>query len=138
MRMKKVLRILCLTLAMITVLSSVAFASSARASKYLSAYHATMFETSDGNISIYFNVIAPRKMEHLGVTKINIQRYNGSYWQTEYTYRYSEMPELQGENVAKHSATVVYEPQYPSSEYRAVLTFYGADSTGSDTGVYTT
>ena len=77
-------------------------------------------------------------MEHLGVTKINIQRYNGSYWQTEYTYRYSEMPELQGENVAKHSATVVYEPQYPSSEYRAVLTFYGADSTGSDTGVYTT
>ena len=51
---------------MITVLSSVAFASSARASKYLSAYHATMFETSDGNIGIYFNVIAPRKMEHLG------------------------------------------------------------------------
>ena len=50
MRMKKVLRILCLTLAMITVLSSVAFASSARASKYLSAYHATMFETSDGNL----------------------------------------------------------------------------------------
>lgn len=138
MRMKKVLQILCLTLAMITVLSSVAFASSARASKYLSAYYATISETSDGNISIYFNVIAPRKMEHLGVSKINVQKYNGSYWQTEYTYRYSENPELQGENVGRYSATVVYEPQYPSSEYRAVLTFYGADSTGSDTGVYTT
>lgn len=94
MRVRKFLRILCLTLAMITVLSSVAFASSARASKYLSAYYATISETSDGNISIYFNVIAPRKMEHLGVSKINVQKYNGSYWQTEYTYRYSENPEL--------------------------------------------
>lgn len=138
MRMKKVLRILCLTLAMITVLSSVAFASSARASKYLSAYHATMFETSDGNIGIYFNVIAPRKMEHLGVSRISVQRYTGSYWRTEYNYTYPETPELQGENVGRYSATIVYEPQYPSSEYRAVLTFYGADSTGSDTGVYTT
>lgn len=73
MRVRKFLRILCLTLAMITVLSSVAFASSARASKYLSAYYATISETSDGNISIYFNVIAPRKMEHLGVSKINVQ-----------------------------------------------------------------
>ena len=86
MRMKKVLRILCLTLAMITVLSSVAFASSARASKYLSAYYATISETSDGNISIYFNVIAPRKMEHLGVSRISVQRYTGSYWRTEYNY----------------------------------------------------
>ena len=138
MRMKKVLRILCLTLAMITVLSSGAFASSARASKYLSAYYATTSETSDGNISIYFNVIAPRKMEHLGVSRISVQRYTGSYWRTEYNYTYPETPELQGENVGRYSATIVYEPQYPSSEYRAVLTFYGADSTGSDTGVYTT
>ena len=138
MRMKKVLRILCISLAMITVLSSVAFASSARASKYLSAYYATISETSDGNISIYFNVIAPRKMEHLGVSRISVQRYTGSYWRTEYNYTYPETPELQGENVGRYSATIVYEPQYPSSEYRAVLTFYGADSTGSDTGVYTT
>ena len=123
---------------MITVLSSVASASSARASKYLSAYYATISETSDGNISIYFNVIAPRKMEHLGVSRISVQRYTGSYWRTEYNYTYPETPELQGENVGRYSATIVYEPQYPSSEYRAVLTFYGADSTGSDTGVYTT
>lgn len=77
MRVRKFLRILCLTLAMITVLSSVAFASSARASKYLSAYYATISETSDGNISIYFNVIAPRKMEHLGVSKIK-ERQNAN------------------------------------------------------------
>ena len=97
-----------------------------------------MHAVSDGNISIYFNVIAPRKMEHLGVSRISVQRYTGSYWRTEYNYTYPETPELQGENVGRYSATIVYEPQYPSSEYRAVLTFYGADSTGSDTGVYTT
>ncbi len=138
MKLKRIIRIISI-LVIVSILSSLAaFAAPMRASDYLSVYGANLTRTSDGNVSIYFRVTAPKKLEHLGVSKINVQRYNGSYWQTEYTYRYSETPELQGENVGRYSATIVYEPQYPSSEYRAVLTFYGADSTGSDTGVYTT
>ena len=51
-------------------------------------------------------------MDHLGASKISVQRYTGSYWRTEYNFTYSEYPELQGENVGRHSGTVVYEPQY--------------------------
>ena len=130
-------RILCLVLALTILLSVPAFATTSRASKYLASYYATISETSDGNLSIYFNVIAPAKMEHLGANRISVQRYTGSYWRTEYNFTYSEYPELQGENVGRHSCTVVYEPQYPDSSYRAVVTFYGANSSGSDTGTYT-
>ena len=96
-----------------------------------------MTRTAYNIASIYFNVIAPAKMEHLGANRISVQRYTGSYWRTEYNFTYSEYPELQGENVGRHSCTVVYEPQYPDSSYRAVVTFYGANSSGSDTGTYT-
>ena len=46
-------------------------------------------------------------MDHLGASKISVQRYTGSYWRTEYNFTYSEYPELQGENVGRHSGTVV-------------------------------
>ncbi len=137
MKTAKIARILCLVLALTILLSVPAFATTLRASKYLASYYATISETSDGNLSIYFNVIAPAKMEHLGANRISVQRYTGSYWRTEYNFTYSEYPELQGENVGRHSCTVVYEPQYPDSSYRAVVTFYGANSSGSDTGTYT-
>ena len=137
MKTAKIARILCLVLALTILLSVPAFATTSRASKYLASSYATISETSDGNLSIYFNVIAPAKMEHLGANRISVQRYTGSYWRTEYNFTYSEYPELQGENVGRHSCTVVYEPQYPDSSYRAVVTFYGANSSGSDTGTYT-
>lgn len=137
MKTAKIARILCLVLALTILLSVPAFATTSRASKYLASYYATISETSDGNLSIYFNVIAPAKMEHLGANRISVQRYTGSYWRTEYNFTYSEYPELQGENVGRHSGTVVYELQYSNSSYRAVVTFYSADSTGSDTGTYT-
>ena len=137
MKTAKIARILCLVLALTILLSVPAFATTSRASKYLASYYATISETSDENLSIYFNVIAPAKMEHLGANRISVQRYTGSYWRTEYNFTYSEYPELQGENVGRHSCTVVYEPQYPDSSYRAVVTFYGANSSGSDTGTYT-
>lgn len=138
MKLKRIIRIISSLVIVSILLSLVAFAAPMRASDYLSVYGANLTRTTDGNVSIYFRVTAPKKMEHLGVSRISVQRYTGSYWRTEHNYTYPETPELQGENVGRYSATVVYEPQYPSSEYRAVLTFYGADSTGSDTGVYTT
>lgn len=138
MKLKRIIRIISSLVIVSILLSLVAFAAPMRASDYLSVYGANLTRTTDGNVSIYFRVTAPKKMEHLGVSRISVQRYTDPHWRTEYNYTYPETPELQGENVGRYSATIVYEPQYPSSEYRAVLTFYGADSTGSDTGVYTT
>lgn len=136
MKIKRTARILFLVVALSILLSTVAFAAESRASKYLATYYATITKTSSGDYSIYFSVIAPSRMEHLGVSRISVQRYTGSYWRTEYNYTYSEHPELQGEDVVRYSATIVYEPQYSDSSYRAVITFYGANASGSDTGSY--
>lgn len=137
MKTKRTVRILLLVVTLSILLSAVAYAAEVRASKYLATYYATITKTSDGNYSIFFSVIAPSKMEHLGASRISVQRYTGSYWRTEYNYTYPETPELQGENVMHYSSTLIYEPQYSDSSYRAVVTFYGANSGGSDTGVYT-
>lgn len=137
MNMKKVTRVLVLLVVFSILLTATAAAATTRASKYLSAYYATISRTSDGDLSIYFQVIAPAKMEQLGVSRIAVQRYTGSYWRTEYNFTYPETPEMQGKNVGIYSGTVVYTPQYPDSSYRAVVTFYASNSSGSDTGSYT-
>ena len=83
MKTKKIMRSVSLVLVLCIMLSATVFASATRASEYLAAYYATISKTSEGNISIYFNVIAPAKMDHLGVSRISVQRYTGSYWRTE-------------------------------------------------------
>ena len=88
-------------------------------------------------MSIHFQVIAPAIMDQLGVSRISVQRYTGSYWRTEYNFTYPETPELQSKDAGIYSETVLYTPQYPDSRYRAVVTFYASNSSGSDTGVYT-
>lgn len=77
-------------------------------------------------------------MEQLGANRIYIQRYTGSYWTTEYTFTYPESAELQGENVIRYAKKITYDPVYSSAQYRAVVTFYAAKGSGSDTGTYTT
>lgn len=137
MKMKKSICVLTILVVFSILLAATAFAVPARASAYLSAYYATITKTSTGDLSIYFQVIAPALMDQLGVRKIAVQRYTGSYWRTEYNFTYPETPELQGTNVGIYSGTVVYTPQYSDASYRAVVTFYASNSSGYDTGVYT-
>ena len=137
MKTKKAMRLLAILIVFSILLAATAFAAPARASAYLSAYYATITKTSTGNLSIYFQVIAPAIMDQLGVRRIAVQRYTGSYWRTEYNFTYPETPELQGTGVGIYSGTIVYTPQYSDASYRAVVTFYASNSSGSDTGVYT-
>lgn len=137
MKITKTLRVLFLVVAISVLLSVAAFAAPMRASKYLSVYSARLTKTSNGDLSLYFHVTAPATMDHLGASRIAIQRYTGSYWRTEYNFTYPETPELQGTGVGIYSGTIVYTPQYSDASYRAVVTFYASNSSGSDTGVYT-
>lgn len=131
------MRILAVLVIFSILLATTIFAAPARASAYLSAYYATITKTSTGDLSIHFQVIAPAIMDQLGVSRISVQRYTGSYWRTEYNFTYPETPELQDEDVAVFLTTITYTPQYPTSSYRAVVTFYAANAEGFDTGVYT-
>ena len=137
MKIKKAMRILAVLVIFSILLATTIFAAPARASAYLSAYYATITKTSTGDLSIHFQVIAPAIMDQLGVSRISVQRYTGSYWRTEYNFTYPETPELQDEDVAVYLTTITYTPQYPTSSYRAVITFYAANADGFDTGVYT-
>ena len=137
MKIKKAMRILAVLVIFSILLATTIFAAPARASAYLSAYYATITKTSTGDLSIHFQVIAPAIMDQLGVSRISVQRYTGSYWRTEYNFTYPETPELQDEDVAVFLTTITYTPQYPTSSYRAVVTFYAANAEGFDTGVYT-
>ena len=137
MKIKKAMRILSMLVIFSILLATTIFAAPARASAYLSAYYATITKTSTGDLSIHFQVIAPAIMDQLGVSRISVQRYTGSYWRTEYNFTYPETPELQSKDAGIYSETVLYTPQYPDSRYRAVVTFYASNSSGSDTGVYT-
>ena len=136
MKIKKAMRILAMLVIFSILLATTIFAAPARASAYLSAYYANITKTSSGDLSIHFQVIAPAIMDQLGVSRISVQRYTGSYWRTEYNFTYPETPELQGKDVGIYSETVLYTPQYPDSRYRAVVTFYASNSSGSDTGSF--
>lgn len=137
MRRKHIRRVVAVFLLLIT-LSVPSSAVNLRSSEYLSTYYADVLKTDSGSISVFFTVTAPSKMEQLGANRIYIQRYTGSYWTTEYTFTYPESAELQGENVIRYAKKITYDPVYSSAQYRAVVTFYAAKGSGSDTGTYTT
>lgn len=137
MRRKHIRRVVAVFLLLIT-LSVSSSAVNLRSSEYLSTYYADVLKTDSGSISVFFTVTAPSKMEQLGANRIYIQRYTGSYWTTEYTFTYPESAELQGENVIRYAKKITYDPVYSSAQYRAVVTFYAAKGSGSDTGTYTT
>lgn len=137
MRRKHIRRVVAVFLLLIT-LSVSSSAVNLRSSEYLSTYYADVLKTDSGSISVFFTVTAPSKMEQLGANRIYIQRYTGSYWTTEYTFTYPESAELQGENVIRYAKKITYAPVYSSAQYRAIVVFYAAKGSGSDTGTYTT
>lgn len=135
---KRTYKLIVAIIAVLLFITIPVHAAALRASDYLSVYAADLIKTNTGDLSLYFHVTAPSKMDYLGANRIYIQRYTGSYWTTEYTYTYPEELSLQGENVVRYSQTLIYEPLYSSAQYRSVVIFYGAKGSGSDTGTYTT
>ena len=133
---KRTYKLIIAIIAVLLFITIPVHAATLRASDYLSVYAADLIKTNTGNLSLYFHVTAPAKMDYLGANRIYIQRYTGSYWTTEYTYTYPEEPSLQGENVVRYSQTLIYEPLYSSAQYRAIVVFYAAKGSGSDTGTY--
>ncbi|MDE7245306.1 MAG: hypothetical protein K2O18_15225 [Oscillospiraceae bacterium] len=115
------------------ILSGTAIAAESRASSRLSRYSAELFAGNDGNLYVLFSVIASNTMDVLGASNITIQRYNGSRWDTECTLTVKDTPEMQTSNAAQYSASIPYEPNYSNANYRAVVTFYAKDSSGSST-----
>ena len=128
-------RVICGVLfALLLILApTTAFAADAKASSRIMSYSAELRVGSDKELNIYFSVTTSSIMDIIGASQIDIQRYNGSRWVTECTLTVEDEPKMQTSDAVRHSAIIAYEPNYSSSNYRAIVTVYAKDSFGSST-----
>lgn len=135
---KKVIQSVVLFFVLSIILSSTAFATDSRASSRFAKYSAELFSGNDGNLYVLFSVTASNTMDILGTSNIAIQRYDSSRWVTECTLTVKNTPEMQTSNAVQYYASIPYTPSYSNAKYRAVVTFYAEDSSGSSTVQATT
>lgn len=134
---KKIVRSMSFFFAILMILSTSAFAVDMRASSRIATSSVRIKMGVDSNLWVYFSINAVYTMDDIGASRITIQRYSGSRWITESIITPEDMPELQTSNELRHSAAVPYSPEYSGYSYRAVVTVYATDSTGTSTTTLT-
>ena len=124
---------------MMILMTATAFAADTqRASDRFNSYTANLYVVSNGDLDINFSVTASSTMDILGASRIVVERDNGYRWVTECTLTANNIPAMQTSNATQYSASIPYEPIDPNAHYRAVVTFYAKDSSGSSTVQATT
>ena len=124
---------------MMILMTATAFAADTqRASDRFNSYTANLYVVSNGDLDINFSVTASSTMDILGASRIVVERDNGYRWVTECTLTANNIPAMQTSNATQYSASIPHEPIDPNAHYRAVVTFYAKDSSGSSTVQATT
>lgn len=130
--MKQFIRVICLLLAITTLVAVSAYASeqSERASIYFSAYRAYCYAASSTEIEVNFTVIGAGIMDELGASQIKVQQSSDTInWTTVKTFSSANYSDMIVTNRGTHAATLsctVASGYY----YRAYVTFYAKNSTG--------
>lgn len=122
-----------------TTIVSSAYASSitVKSSLYLSNYNATAFSSDNGSITVGLNVYATREMSNIGATRIVIQEKSGTSWVSVQTYYSSSTPGMLSNNTSGYSSNLTYYG-VQGNTYRAIVTVYAGNSSGSSSAVVTT
>jgi len=128
---KKLVRNMSLFFAILVIMSTSAFAMDMRASSRIERSSARIMVDADGNLWVHFSVDAISTMDDIGASKIVIQRYSGSRWVTESTLTPLDAPEMQTSDAISHHASVTYKPVYSGYTYRAVVSVYATDISGT-------
>lgn len=134
--MKRFVCIICLVMVLSMIVAIPAYASeqSQRASNFFSSFKAYCYESSSSQLAVYFRVVATGTMNKLGASVIKVQRSSdGDDWETVNTFTKESYPQMICENTGMH-ATTLYCAKTPGYYYRAYVTFYAKNSTG--TGIY--
>ncbi len=138
--MKRFLKItsLILAIALVCAVPVCAEEASTRSSAFFLAHDAYISKRTSTKFQVHFDVDAQRIMDELGAKAIKVQRSSdGSTWTTMFTYSRDYYPQLIDEDTSFHGSYVTYtgtEGYY----YRAKVTLYAKDSTGSATDIVTT
>ena len=133
--MKNITRVVSFILVMAMCLTFASFAVETRASLYISQIATSI--TSENGITVGFVVVGTGKMTDIGATRIEIKNASGM---VVATYRYTDdgYSHLMGHNTVSYSSSVTYEDAIPGNEYYAVIYYKAGNSSGSDSGSYTT
>ncbi len=107
------------------------------ASNYLSSYSASVTNASGGRIIVNFDVNATRVMQQVGASYIVVQVYNSGTWTGVASYFGSTTSGMLAYNTFSNVGSVGYQG-IAGQLYRALVTVYAADSTGSDSRQVTT
>ena len=133
--MKKLIRIVCLILAVSLLLAVPAYAESTvepRESAYFAAYGTDLYKASSTSFEVWFDVNAnAATMDVLGVSEIVIYRsQDQETWRKMRTYKMEDYPQMIDTNTFAHTGYVTYGYASSGYYYTALVTFYARNSAG--------
>lgn len=133
--MKKLMRTICLILALSMILVVPAYAESAaepRGSIFFASYGAALDKASSTSFEIWFDVDSnAAMMDVLGVREIIVYRSsNQQSWTEVGTFNMDDYPEMIDTYSYSHAGYVTYNNALSGYYYTAYVTFYAKDSRG--------
>lgn len=134
--MKTFIKVICLLLALTTLLSmSLAVVSAEEEagtySMFFNSYSGYCAKITDTQFRVWFDVLAKDDMDILGAEKIKIQKSaDGENWLTVMTYNASYYTHLLAEDTMLHDGYVTYNGAL-GYYYRAYVVIYAENSTGN-------
>lgn len=135
--MKKLVRFVCMILAcslFFAVPAQAATSVEPRGSAFFSSYGTDLYKTSSSSFQIWFDVTANagNTMQVLGVSEIVVYRSaDQQSWTKMRTYTMENYPQMVDQNTEDHVGYVTYNYATTGYYYRARITFYAKNSTGS-------
>ena len=133
--MKRFFKIVTMLLVVSLVLSIPAFASEPRASAFFIRTSTYLEKVSGTTFDVWFDVTATGLMDEVGVSTIKVQRSSDeTNWTTMYTYSKDSYSQMTDENTGGHVDSVRYSGT-AGYFYRAKVTFYAKNSSGTGTYV---
>lgn len=135
---KRLLRTFSVLLCLAMLCSVSAYAAEARTSDQIFTCTASLSKQSSGDLKITYLIKTIEVMDHIGASSIVLERYNGTQWVIERTYYFASMSTLQTSGASLYSSTLAMAPKYDGTNYRAKVTFYAKNSSGSSTRLVVT
>lgn len=138
--MKRLLRLVCILVVFVMLLTIPAYAEvqSERASLYFSAYRAYCHAVSSTKIEVNFTVIGAGIMEELGASRILVQQSSDqTNWTTVKTFSRDSYSNMIATDTGSYGATLSCDVT-AGNYYRAYVTFYAKNNSGSGYRYYYT
>lgn len=123
--MKRLTQLVCLLL-VASVFLTIPAQAATRGSDYFAAHSCYLWEISDSEFEVCFDVTAVGGMDKLGVSEIKVQRSaNGVSWETVATYN-----DYYSYGSSFHSDEIPFTSVKSGYFYRAKVTFYAKKGNG--------